>query len=150
MNRRAVGRSPRPGVDEKFRHARAGRLVRLRLAGLVAIAAVFLALPAAPISAIEAPPDETDISVPADEPPSEPVATTPPVETRPPITANDFIPEERDLTSCIGVLERPGCGSESRGGWHQTLTLVAIFGGLAIVFGNVILGVRRNRRQQQS
>ena len=81
----------------------------------------------------------------------EPVTTTaPPVETRPPITANDFFPEERDVTSCIGVLERPGCGSESRGGWRQTLILVAIFGGLAVVFANVVRGVRKNRREQQS
>jgi hypothetical protein len=82
-------------------------------------------------------------------PPSDAVATTPPVEPRPPITANDFIPEERDLTSCIGVLERPGCGSESRGGWRQTMILVAIFGGLVVVFGNVARGVRKNRRAQQ-
>ena len=81
--------------------------------------------------------------------PSNAVATSPPVEPRPPITTNDFFPEERDLTSCIGVLERPGCGSESRGGWRQTLILVAIFGGLAVVFGNVARGVIKNRRAQQ-
>jgi hypothetical protein len=103
-----------------------------------------------PVSAIEAARGATVATVAAEEPTtSGPVASTPPVETRPPITANDFIPEERDLTSCIGVLERPGCGSESRGGWRQTLILVAIFGGLTIVFGNVIRGVQRNRREQQ-
>ena len=89
-------------------------------------------------------------TVPADQSPtSEPVPSTPPRETQPPNSANDFIPEERDLTSCIGVLERPGCGSESRGGWRQTLILLAIFAGLAVVFGNVARGVQRNRREQQ-
>lgn len=61
-------------------------------------------------------------------------------------TANDFLPEERDVTDCIGVLERPGCGSESRGGWRQTAILGAIFIGLGIVFGNVVRGVRKNRQ----
>ncbi len=123
----------------------------LRLGVLLASAMLLAAVGLdGPVSAIEEPPDETVATVPSDEPPTtEPVATTPPVETRPPITANDFIPEDRDLTSCIGVLERPGCGSESRGGWRQTLVLVAIFAGLGIVFGNVALGVRRNRRRQQ-
>jgi hypothetical protein len=77
------------------------------------------------------------------------VATSQPVEPQPPITTNNFFPEERDLTSCIGVLERPGCGSESRGGWRQTLILLAIFGGLTVVFGNIARGVIKNRRTQQ-
>ena len=79
-------------------------------------------------------------SVPVDEP------ITTDVPLRPPITANDFLPADRDVTDCIGVLERPGCGSESRGGWRQTAVLGAIFVGLAIVFGNVIRGVRKNRQ----
>jgi hypothetical protein len=125
VNRRAVGHSHRPGIDEKFS--------RTLLAALLVGAAIFLVAIGlgAPASASSTP------------------STAPPGETQPPITANDFIPEERDLTSCIGVLERPGCGSESRGGWRQTVILVAIFGGLAIIFGNVARGVRKNRRAQQ-
>ncbi|MGK0275327.1 MAG: hypothetical protein ACI9N0_001711 [Ilumatobacter sp.] len=73
-----------------------------------------------------------------------PVSTDVPVDTlRPPITANEFFPEDRDLTSCIGVLERPGCGSEERGGWRQGLILLAVVGGLAVVFGNVIRSSRK-------
>lgn len=68
-----------------------------------------------------------------------------PVATESPIATNEFIPEERDLTDCIGVLERPGCGSERRGGWRQTAVLGVILLGLVIVFGNVARGVRRNR-----
>lgn len=62
---------------------------------------------------------------------------------RPPTTANDFFPEDRDLTSCIGVLERPGCGSEERGGWRQALILLAVVVGLTVVFGNVIRSSRK-------
>jgi hypothetical protein len=110
----------------------------LLLAALLASAAIFVSAISldGPASALGAPPREA-------------VATAPPVDSQPPITANDFIPEERDLTSCIGVLERPGCGSESRGGWRQTMILVAIFGGLVVVFGNVARGVRKNRQAQQ-
>jgi hypothetical protein len=42
------------------------------------------------------------------------------------------------------VLERPGCGSEERGGWRQGLILLAVVGGLTVVFGNVI---RSNRKR---
>ena len=82
-------------------------------------------------------------------PPAEtlPISTDIPVDAdapQPPTSANEFFPEDRDLTSCIGVLERPGCGSEQRGGWRQGLILVAVLGGLAIVFGNVIRSVRKH------
>jgi hypothetical protein len=60
-------------------------------------------------------------------------------------TANPFLPENQDLTSCVGTLQRPGCGSSERGGWHQNLVAVAMIGGLLIVFGRVAWGVRRNR-----
>jgi hypothetical protein len=74
-----------------------------------------------------------------DEP--EPVTTEVPV-----VTANPFLPEEADLTSCIGMLQRPGCGSEERGGWHQYLVAIAMVGGLLIVFGRVAWGVRRSQK----
>ena len=77
-----------------------------------------------------------------DEP--EPAPTEVPV-----VTANPFLPDEADLTSCIGMLQRPGCGSEERGGWHQYLVAVAMVGGLLIVFGRVAWGVARNRRSSE-
>jgi len=90
--------------------------------------------------AIDAPANEATRSE------SLPVSADVPVDIatpRPPTTANDFFPEDRDLTSCIGVLERPGCGSEERGGWRQGLILLAVVGGLAIVFSNVIRSSRK-------
>jgi hypothetical protein len=60
-------------------------------------------------------------------------------------TANPFLPENQDLTACVGTLQRPGCGSSERGGWHQDLVAIAMIGGLLIVFGRVAWGVRRNR-----
>lgn len=61
----------------------------------------------------------------------------------PPVTVNEFLPEERNLGDCVGALERPGCGSEARGGWRQTLVFVAVAGGLALVLGRVAWATRR-------
>jgi hypothetical protein len=61
-------------------------------------------------------------------------------------TVNPFLPDEQDLTACVGSLQRPGCGSSARGGWHQDLVAIAMVGGLVIVFGRVFWGVARNRR----
>ncbi len=73
------------------------------------------------------------------------VAAAGPVATDPPIATNEFFPETANITDCLGALERPGCGSESRGGWGQTLTLLALVGGLTVVFGSIARGVRKNR-----
>lgn len=61
-------------------------------------------------------------------------------------TANPFLPENADLTACVGTLQRPGCGSRERGGLHQNLVAIAMIGGLLIIFGRVGWGVARNRR----
>ena len=60
--------------------------------------------------------------------------------------ANPFLPENRDLTDCIGTLQRPGCGSEARGGWHQNAVAIVMVTGLLIVFGRVAWGVRRGQK----
>ena len=90
------------------------------------------------------------------------LATAPPVEPTAPATiptddsptdeivvdeANPFLPENRDLTECIGMLQRPGCGSEARGGWHQNAVAIVMIAGLLLVFGRVAWGVRRSQKQ---
>jgi hypothetical protein len=60
--------------------------------------------------------------------------------------ANPFLPENRDLTDCVGMLQRPGCGSEARGGWHQNAVAIVMVTGLLIVFGRVAWGVRRSQK----
>jgi hypothetical protein len=60
--------------------------------------------------------------------------------------ANPFLPENRDLTECIGTLERPGCGSEARGGWHQNAVAIVMISGLLIVFGRIAWGIRRGQK----
>jgi hypothetical protein len=62
-------------------------------------------------------------------------------------TANPFLPDDVDLSLCVGTLPRPGCGSEERGGWHQNLVAIAMVAGLLVVFGRVAWGVRRSQRR---
>ena len=90
------------------------------------------------------------------------LATAPPVEPTVPATtvpatagqtdeivideANPFLPENRNLTECIGMLQRPGCGSEARGGWHQYTVAIIMVAGLLLVFGRIFWGVRRGQK----
>jgi hypothetical protein len=87
----------------------------------------------------------------ATPPPTEPTETTAPTISVPSDEiivdeANPFLPEDRDLTECIGTLQRPGCGSEARGGWHQNAVAIVMFAGLLVVFGRVAWGVRRSQK----
>jgi hypothetical protein len=68
----------------------------------------------------------------------------------PPVTVTDFYPESANLTDCVGLVERPGCGSESRGGIGQTLTFLALAAGLGLIFWRVSVGVRKNRTPQDA
>jgi len=67
--------------------------------------------------------------------------------TPPPVTVSDFYPEDSNLSDCVGLVERPGCGSESRGGWAQNVILVLLVLGLGLIFARVAVGVRNNRRR---
>ncbi len=81
-------------------------------------------------------------------PPTEPTAPTTTLATDEIVIdeANPFLPENRDLTDCIGTLQRPGCGSEARGGWHQNAVAIVMFGGLLVVFGRIAWGIRRGQK----
>ena len=77
-------------------------------------------------------------------------ASAPPPSDEPPVTANPFLPEQQNVGDCIGALERPGCGSEERGGWRQTLVFAIMGVGLVFVFTMVAREVRRSRRDQET
>ena len=64
----------------------------------------------------------------------------------PPVTiAPEFLPESANLSDCVGLVEKPGCGSEARGGWRQTAVFASLAVWLALIFWRVSVGVRRNR-----
>ena len=86
-------------------------------------------------------------------------ATTPPTDTQlditadtqPPTTENDFMILERDVTSCISSIPKPGCGREptsssDRGGWQQLLLFFIMILGMAFIFYRVYRSVRTRDR----
>jgi hypothetical protein len=76
-------------------------------------------------------------------------ASTPePAPTPPPVTVNEFLPEDRNLSDCISAIPKPGCGSDARGGWHQTLVFVAIMLGLVLIVWRIVAGARRAKAAQ--
>lgn len=83
----------------------------------------------------------------ADHPAGQPAPTTTPptiVPTAPPPdTVNDFLPEDRGIGECISALPKPGCGSESRGGWAQTAVFGAMLAGLGIIGWRIVANSRR-------
>lgn len=74
--------------------------------------------------------------------------TTQPPTTQPPLIDNDFLPEDANLSDCVGFVERPGCGSEARGGLQMTLIFLALATGLGIIFWRITVGVKKNRANQ--
>lgn len=65
----------------------------------------------------------------------------------PPTTINEFLPAERDLSDCLSVLPKPGCGSKARGGWRQGAVFGAVVVGLGVIGTRIAIGVRRRDRQ---
>ena len=75
----------------------------------------------------------------------EPSPTAPP-PTVPVVTANEFLPTDRDLSDCVGVLEKPGCGSQARGGTAITVVFIIMLLAMVLIFARIAVGVRQNRR----
>jgi hypothetical protein len=72
-------------------------------------------------------------------------AATAPEPPPTPITVNEFLPDNENISDCLGSLERPGCGSKERGGWRQTVVFGVVVAGIGLVLWRVAAGVRRNR-----
>jgi len=66
-------------------------------------------------------------------------------QDRPVPTVSDFYPEDANLSDCLGLVQRPGCGSEARGGWRQTAVFGAILLGMGLIAWRISVGIRRNR-----
>lgn len=46
---------------------------------------------------------------------------------------NDFIPEDQNVGTCIGAVDRPDCGSKSKGGWRMYLTFAVLLSGMGFI-----------------
>ncbi len=74
------------------------------------------------------------------------VATTPPATEQPttsePVATNDLIPQNNNVTDCIGTVERPNCGSKARADGHTYLVFLALAAGLAFIGWRIARGVK--------
>jgi hypothetical protein len=64
---------------------------------------------------------------------------------RPVPTVSEFYPEDNNLSDCLGLVERPGCGSKARGGWRQSVVFAVLVVGLGLIVWRISVGVRSNR-----
>lgn len=55
---------------------------------------------------------------------------------------NVFLPEEQNISDCIGLVDKPDCGSKAKGGWRQYLVLAVLAGGLAFIGWRIAKGVK--------
>ena len=55
---------------------------------------------------------------------------------------NEFIPD-RNISDCVGTLERPNCGSAKKGTMGTYLTFAVLIAGLAFIFWRISIGVRQ-------
>lgn len=126
--------------------ALAALFVTLVLITPIPVSAHTVATPSADAAA--ATPPDTQPDTQPDTPVPAPTADDeqPPVPERPPVTASDFLPDDANLSDCIGLVERPGCGSEARGGSGQTAVFVVLVAALGVIFWRISAGVRRNRK----
>ena len=104
-----------------------------------AIAAVLIVSPAAGVSTASEPAQIAAITATDDATPD----TTPTSDT-----FNVFFPEERSLSDCLSSLPKPGCGSDARGGWRQSLVLIVILGGLAFIAWRIVSGSRKAKSER--
>jgi hypothetical protein len=56
---------------------------------------------------------------------------------------NEFLPEDKNLSDCVGLVERPGCGSDARGGWPMVLAFAVMASGLTFIGWRIVRGLRR-------
>lgn len=82
--------------------------------------------------------------------PSSGAVAAPPPSDPPVVSANPFIPEEKNLSECVSAVPKPGCGSEERGGWRQTAVFGVVVVGLSFVGWRITRTVRRNRRELET
>lgn len=71
--------------------------------------------------------------------------SSPVIET--PTTDNEFIPTDQNLSDCVGTLERPNCGSNSKEDAHMYITFAVLMGGMALIGWRIAVAVRRRDRE---
>lgn len=55
---------------------------------------------------------------------------------------NVFTPEDANVSSCVGTLERADCGSKSKGGWRMYLTFAVLMSGMGFIGWRIARSIR--------
>jgi hypothetical protein len=58
------------------------------------------------------------------------------------VESNVFTPEDANVSSCVGTLERADCGSKSKGGWRMYLTFAVLMSGMGFIGWRIARSVR--------
>ncbi|CAN5717889.1 hypothetical protein BH24ACT5_BH24ACT5_12750 [soil metagenome] len=87
-------------------------------------------------------------SDPVDQKPATSADDSTPASSAPATSINEFVPDDVNVSECISALPRPGCGSEERAGWRQTLLLGVLVAGLAVIGWRIVVAVRRGDQNQ--
>lgn len=74
--------------------------------------------------------------------PSPNASATAPPSTEAPIATNDLLPQNNDVTNCIGTVESANCGSKARADGHTYLVFLALTLGLAFIGWRISRGVK--------
>jgi hypothetical protein len=81
-------------------------------------------------------------------------ATVPPTTTgtttEAPPSTNDLIPDNNDVTNCIGTVEQANCGSKARADGHTYLVFAALAVGMAFIGWRIARGVRARDAAHQA
>ena len=56
---------------------------------------------------------------------------------------NVFTPEDANVSSCVGTMERPDCGSKSKGGWRMYLTFAVLMSGMGFIGWRIARSIRQ-------
>ena len=64
----------------------------------------------------------------------------------PPDTINDFLPQDQNLGTCIGSLERPGCNTSNKSDFRTYLTFAALTLALVFIGWRITIGVKQRDR----
>ena len=70
-------------------------------------------------------------------------ASTPPTTPNAgPVVTNDLLPENNDVTNCVGTAEPANCGSKARADGHTYLVFLALVLGMGFIGWRIARGVR--------
>jgi hypothetical protein len=78
--------------------------------------------------------------------PSSNVAATAPPTTEAPVVTNDLLPENNDVSNCVGTVESANCGSKARADGHTYLVFLALTLGLGFIGWRIARGVKARDR----